>query len=170
MPGVDAIIGGHSHTNPATGFGDYKYLPTFVAGPGQHARAGHPGQPLQHLPGRGRLGLLPDGGGGYEVVVQRRPLHRRRHRHAEDPAIKAIVQPYQTHDQAYNNTVIGADHRADRRPARPSPRRPTAPTCRPTPRCGSWRRDGIPVDFHLSGAMTNREGRRRGHRRDARTP
>ena len=28
VTGLDAIIGGHSHTNPATGFGTYKYLPT----------------------------------------------------------------------------------------------------------------------------------------------
>ncbi|MHB8960000.1 MAG: bifunctional metallophosphatase/5'-nucleotidase [Candidatus Limnocylindrales bacterium] len=33
VPGVDAIIGGHSHTNPVYGFGDYKFLPTIVAGP-----------------------------------------------------------------------------------------------------------------------------------------
>lgn len=33
VPGVDAIIGSHSHTNPATAFGAYKFLPTIVAGP-----------------------------------------------------------------------------------------------------------------------------------------
>ncbi len=31
--GMDAIIGGHSHTSPVTASGDYKYLPTIVAGP-----------------------------------------------------------------------------------------------------------------------------------------
>ena len=31
--GLDAIIGGHSHTSPVTGSGDYKYLPTIVPGP-----------------------------------------------------------------------------------------------------------------------------------------
>ncbi len=33
VPGVDAIIGAHSHTNPSTGSGAYKFLPTIVAGP-----------------------------------------------------------------------------------------------------------------------------------------
>ncbi len=31
--GIDAIVGAHSHTNPATGFGGYKFLPTIIAGP-----------------------------------------------------------------------------------------------------------------------------------------
>ncbi len=33
VSGLDTIIGGHSHTNPATGFGAYKYLPTIIASP-----------------------------------------------------------------------------------------------------------------------------------------
>ncbi len=33
VSGLDAIVGGHSHTNPATGFAGYKYLPTIVPGP-----------------------------------------------------------------------------------------------------------------------------------------
>ena len=33
VTGLDAIVGSHSHTNPATGFGAYKYLPTIVADP-----------------------------------------------------------------------------------------------------------------------------------------
>jgi 5'-nucleotidase/UDP-sugar diphosphatase len=34
VPGVDAIVGAHSHTNPASPESPYKYLPTIVAGPG----------------------------------------------------------------------------------------------------------------------------------------
>ncbi len=30
VTGLDALVGGHSHTNPATGFGAYKYLPSIV--------------------------------------------------------------------------------------------------------------------------------------------
>ncbi len=33
VSGVDAVIGGHSHTDPSKGYGDYKSLPTIVAGP-----------------------------------------------------------------------------------------------------------------------------------------
>ena len=34
VSGIDAIIGSHSHTNPATGFGDTSTCPTIVDGPG----------------------------------------------------------------------------------------------------------------------------------------
>jgi len=34
VPGVDAIIGSHSHTNPASPEAPYKFLPTIVSGPG----------------------------------------------------------------------------------------------------------------------------------------
>ncbi len=33
VSGLEAIVGGHSHTSPVTGSGDYKYLPTIIAGP-----------------------------------------------------------------------------------------------------------------------------------------
>ncbi len=33
VPGVDAIVGAHSHTNPASPEAPYKFLPTIVAGP-----------------------------------------------------------------------------------------------------------------------------------------
>ncbi len=33
VSGLEAIMGGHSHTSPVTAFGDYKYLPTIIAGP-----------------------------------------------------------------------------------------------------------------------------------------
>ena len=33
VTGIDAIVGGHSHTSPVTAFGDYRYLPTIVANP-----------------------------------------------------------------------------------------------------------------------------------------
>ena len=33
MPGIDAIVGGHSHTNPASPEAPYKQLPTYVGGP-----------------------------------------------------------------------------------------------------------------------------------------
>ena len=33
VSGLDAIVGAHSHTSPVTASGDYKYLPTIIAGP-----------------------------------------------------------------------------------------------------------------------------------------
>ncbi len=53
-PGVDAIVGSHSHTNPASPEAPYKFLPTIVAGPGQRAGDHQPGLPLQQHARRGR--------------------------------------------------------------------------------------------------------------------
>ena len=54
VTGLDAIIGGHSHTNPATGFGDYKYLPTIVPDPNRQTGAHQPGLSLQQHARRDR--------------------------------------------------------------------------------------------------------------------
>ncbi len=53
--GIDAIIGGHSHTDPSkqtAASGDYLYLPAYVGNPNGDAGARQPGLPLQQLPGR----------------------------------------------------------------------------------------------------------------------
>ena len=111
----------------------------------QRGGAGHPGLPLQHLPGRGVLGLLPEdgqrrpGGRAYEVVSKAgRYIAITTATFAEDPTIKALITPYQNLITAYNDTVLG-DTRCRSTPWRPSPRRPTRPTCRPTPRWPNWR-------------------------------
>jgi 2',3'-cyclic-nucleotide 2'-phosphodiesterase/3'-nucleotidase len=159
VSGVDAIIGGHSHTRPDIGFGPYKYLPTFVAGPNNVPVPVTQAYRYNTNLGEIMLGLLPDGNGGYEVVS-------RAGRYIavstaatgatpEDPTILALVQPYQNLINAYNNTEIGqtltpidtnnaftqetngANLQAD---------------------ASVWKleSEGIEVDFHLSGAMTNR--------------
>ena len=75
----------------------------------------------------------------------------------EDAAIKAIVDPYAALLTTYNNTVIGKTDRADRHAAglHPGDQR-RQPAGR---RLGlrSWKKSGVPVDFHLSGAMTNKK-------------
>ena len=161
VTGLDAIIGGHSHTNPATGFGAYKYLPaslsTRMDKPGDH----QPGLPLQQHPGRGRPRSAPQGGGGYEVVSRDRavisacPSAR-----SEDAAIKAIVDPYVDAAGRLQQHRHRPDHRSHRHPAglHPGDQR-----CQPAGGCLRLRagsKNGITVDFHLSGAMTNKTDRR----------
>ncbi len=68
VTGLDALVGGHSHTNPASGFGAYKYLPSIVVDPdGKPVIVGQAYRYNNTL-GEEVLGLRPLGGGNYEVV------------------------------------------------------------------------------------------------------
>ncbi len=67
---MDAIIGAHSHTNPATGFGDYKYLPTIVAEPDGKPVIINQAYRYNNNLGEVVIGLRAKAGGGYEVVSQ----------------------------------------------------------------------------------------------------
>ena len=71
VTGLDTIIGGHSHTNPATGFGDYKFLPTIVGGPNNTPVLINQAYRYNNTLGEVILGLRPKSGGGYEVVSPR---------------------------------------------------------------------------------------------------
>ncbi len=157
--GVDAIIGGHSHTNPVTGFGPYKFLPTFVAGPGNVPVLVTQAYRYNTNLGEVVLGLLPDGSGGYKVVS-------RAGRYVpvvatgitptvEDPDIVALVQPYQDLITAYNNTVIGSTTvPIDTNNA--FTQETNGANLQADASVWKLESEGIEVDFHLSGAMTNR--------------
>ncbi len=108
VSGVDAIIGGHSHTNPVSGFGDYKFLPTFVANPENDPVIVTQAYRYNTNLGEVSLGLLPDGSGGYKVVSSAGRYIPVSATGVEDPAIVALVAPYQALINTYNNTVIGS--------------------------------------------------------------
>lgn len=150
---VDAIIGGHSHTYPAVGFGATKYLPTILPNAdGDPVILNQAGRRNDHL-GVVVLGLLPDGGGGYQVV-SRSGRYIATSAYPPDADAKAVGDPYTALLNVYNNTVIGqtttpidtllaytqetngANLQAD---------------------ASVWElaQNSIDVDFHLSGAMTN---------------
>ncbi len=155
VTGLDAIIGGHSHTNPATGFGAYKYLPSIVVDPDGKPVVVTQAYRYNNTLGEVSIGLRALGGGGYEVVSQTGRYLSVAMTTAEDPAIKAIVDPYVALLNTYNNTIIGqttapidalqaftaetngANLQADAAVYELSDK------------------NSIPVDFHLSGAMTN---------------
>jgi hypothetical protein len=106
-PGLDAVVGAHSHTNPATGFGPYKYLPSIVPDvngkPVVVTQAYRYNNTLSEL----SLGLRAKSGGGYEVVSQTGRYLSVAMTTAEDAATKAIVDPYVSLLATYNNTVLG---------------------------------------------------------------
>ena len=121
VPGIDAIIGSHSHTNPASpAFGAYKYLPTIVGGPNNIPVLINQAYRYNNTLGEVVIGVRAKAGGGYEVVS-------RAGRYLsvvmtltptpEDAAIKAIVDPYATDPERLQQHGHRPDRRADRHAA-----------------------------------------------------
>jgi 5'-nucleotidase len=106
--GVDAVIGGHSHTDPAVGFGAYKYLPSIVANADGNPVTVTQAYRYNNTLGEVSLGLRDLGGGNYEVVSQTGRYIKPALADPEDPAIDAIVTPYTNMLAAYNQKVIGS--------------------------------------------------------------
>ncbi|MEW6287956.1 MAG: 5'-nucleotidase C-terminal domain-containing protein [Chloroflexota bacterium] len=154
--GVDAVIGGHSHTDPAVGFGAYKYLPAIIPNA--------TGQPVvvtqayryNNTLGEVSIGLRPLGGGNYEVVSQTGRYIKLALTDPEDPEIDAIVTPYTNMLAAYNNTVIGQTTVAIDALKAYTQETNAANLQADASVYELEVKNGIPVDFHLSGAMTNR--------------
>jgi 2',3'-cyclic-nucleotide 2'-phosphodiesterase (5'-nucleotidase family) len=157
VTGLDALVGGHSHTNPASGFGVYKYLPSIVVDPdGKPVIVGQAYRYNNTL-GEMSIGLRPLGGGNYEVVSQTgrylSVVASGSSATAEDTVTKSIVDPYVALLSNYNNTVIGST---------------TVPIDTTNAYIGETnaanmqadasvfelQSHGINPDFHLSGAMT----------------
>jgi 2',3'-cyclic-nucleotide 2'-phosphodiesterase (5'-nucleotidase family) len=105
--GIDAIVGAHSHTNPATGFGAYKYLPTIVSAPNGAPVVISQAYRYNNTLGELVLGMRAKAGGGYEVVSNTGRYLLVTSSTAEDAATKALIDPYILALNDYNNTVIG---------------------------------------------------------------
>ncbi|MFH1329091.1 MAG: 5'-nucleotidase C-terminal domain-containing protein [Actinomycetota bacterium] len=166
VEGVDAVIGGHSHTLPGTGFGDYKYLPAIIAGPGNAAVLVTQAYRYNTYLGEVSIGLLPESraargllpeGEPYEVVSKAgRYIAITTATYAEDPTIKALLTPYQDLITAYNNTELGeTEVPLDALTA--YTQETNAANLQADASVAQLESNGIPVDFHLSGAMTNRK-------------
>jgi len=164
--GVDAIIGGHSHTPPdydaakfgsgVDALGTYKYLPAFVGSPDGTPVIINQANRYNGYLGEVILGLLPKAGGGYQVVARAGRDIEVTSSTGEDARIKAIVSPYLGPLTTYNNTVLG---------------RTTVPidalnaftqetngaNLQADASVYELAQHGTNVDFHLSGAMTNKK-------------
>jgi 2',3'-cyclic-nucleotide 2'-phosphodiesterase (5'-nucleotidase family) len=158
VTGLDAIIGSHSHTDPSkqTAYsGIYKFLPTIVADPDDRPVIVTQAYRYNNYLGEVVMGLQFNGT-GYDVVSETGRYLAVATSQAEDAATKAIVDPYVAQLAIYNATTIGAT---------------TAPI--DTMQAFTQETNGanlqadasiyelkvkhsIPVDFHLSGAMTNK--------------
>jgi 2',3'-cyclic-nucleotide 2'-phosphodiesterase (5'-nucleotidase family) len=155
VSGIDAIIGGHSHTNPATGFGDYKYLPTIIPGPDNKAVLINQAYRYNNTLGEVVIGLRAKAGGGYEVVSDTGRYLSVTSAIAEDAAIKAIVDPYVAQLAAYNDKVVGQTT-APIDALQAFTQETNAANLQADASVWELAQHGITVDFHLSGAMTNK--------------
>ena len=154
VAGIDAIIGSHSHTNPVTGFGNYKYLPTTIAGPDGKPVVVTQAYRYNNTLGELAIGLRADGNGGYDVVSQTGRYLLVATATVEDAATKAIVDPYTALLTSYNNTTIGqTEVPIDTTNAYVA--ETNAANLQADASIYELESHGITdVDFHLSGAMT----------------
>jgi 2',3'-cyclic-nucleotide 2'-phosphodiesterase/3'-nucleotidase len=156
VTGLDALVGGHSHTNPATGFGAYKYLPSIVVDPdGKPVIVGQAYRYNNTL-GEEVLGLRPLGGGEYEVVSGTGRYLSVATATPEDAATKAIIDPYVALLNSYNNTEIGQTTAPIDTMLAFTQETNGANLQADASVYELETKNGIPVDFHLSGAMTNK--------------
>ncbi len=131
--GLDAVIGGHSHTNPVSGFGAYKYLPAIIADADGNPVVTTQAYRYNNTLGEVTIGLRELGGGNYEVVSQtgryvgvsavtgdgrghgdqgdRRPVCRPAH-HLQQHHLGQTMAPIDTL-QAFTEETNGANLQAD---------------------------------------------------------
>jgi 2',3'-cyclic-nucleotide 2'-phosphodiesterase/3'-nucleotidase/5'-nucleotidase len=110
VTGLDAIIGSHSHTDPSkqtAASGAYKFLPAIVAGPDDNAVVVGQAYRYNNTLGEIVLGMRAKVGGGYEAVSKTGRYLSVTASTLEDPATKAIIDPYVAALNTYTSTVIG---------------------------------------------------------------
>ncbi len=156
VTGLDAIIGGHSHTDPSKGFGSFKYLPTYVVDPNGVPVIINHAYRYNNTLGEIFIGLRPKAGGGYEVVSRAGQYISVATATAEDAEIKSIVDPYVALFNTYNNTVVGQTSVAIDALQAYTQETNGANLQADAAVYELKTKNGIPVDFHLSGAMSNR--------------
>lgn len=156
VTGLDAIIGGHSHTNPASGFGASKYLPTYVLDPDGIPVIINHAYRYNNTLGEIFIGLRETAPGDFTVVTRAGQYLSVGSGVVEDPEIKAIVDPYLALFNTYNNTVIGQTTTPiDALQA--YTQETNGANLQADASVAMLRAQDIDVDFHLSGAMSNRK-------------
>jgi 2',3'-cyclic-nucleotide 2'-phosphodiesterase / 3'-nucleotidase / 5'-nucleotidase len=156
VTGIDAIIGSHSHTNPASGYGDYKYLPSIIADPNGKPVIVGQAYRYNNTLGEVVLGLRAKVGGGYDVVSETGRFLTVATATVEDADTKALLDPYVTQINLYNNKVVGqTTEPIDTLKAYTE--ETNGANLQADASVWELANHGITdVDFHLSGAMTNK--------------
>jgi len=158
VSGLDAILGGHSHTDPSkqTAYsGDYKYLPTIVGGPDNMPVLINHAYRYNNTLGEVIIGLRANNG-RYDVVSRAGRYISVSLSDTEDATVKAIVDPYTARLANYTATVIGqTTEPIDALTAYTE--ETNAANLQADASVAELADHGITVDFHLSGAMSNRK-------------
>lgn len=155
VTGLDAIVGAHSHTNPAKPEDPYKYLPTIVGGPSNKPVLITQAYRYNNTLGEVVLGVRAKAGGGYEVVSRAGQYITVSSSTPEDAAIKAIVDPYVAQLNTYNNKVVGKTT-APIDTMQAFTQETNGANLQADASVWELQQHGINPDFHLSGAMTNK--------------
>ncbi|HMN58933.1 MAG TPA: 5'-nucleotidase C-terminal domain-containing protein [Anaerolinea sp.] len=161
VSGVDAIIGSHSHTDPSKknsngASGDYQYLPAFVGGPNETPVLVTQAYRYNSYLGEVILGFLPDGSGGWELVTRAGKYLAVTSSTPEDTDVKNLLTPYASLLTAYNDTVLG-DTAVQIDAIDAYTEETNGANLQADASVWELRDHGLTVDFHLSGAMSNRK-------------
>jgi 2',3'-cyclic-nucleotide 2'-phosphodiesterase (5'-nucleotidase family) len=156
VAGIDAIIGAHSHTNPASPEAPYKYLPTIIGGPNNTPVMVNQAYRYNNTLGEVVLGMRPKVGGGYEVAARAGRYLTVQMSTVEDPTVKAIIDPYDALLTTYKNTPLGVTTTPiDALSA--FTQETNGANLQADASVFELAQHGINVDFHISGAMTNKK-------------
>lgn len=157
VAGIDAIVGSHSHTNPATGAAPYKYLPAVVANPDGEPVLINQAYRYNNTLGEIVIGVREQADGSYDVVTRAGQYITVAAATAEHAATKAIVDPYVALLAAYNATEIGQTT-APIDALTAYVEETTGANLQADAAVWELEANGITdVDIHLSGAMSNRK-------------
>ena len=152
--GIDAIIGAHSHTNPASPEAPYKFLPTIVGGPNNTPVLVSQAYRYNNTLGEVVLGLRWNGS-RYEVVSRAGQYLSVPMSTPEDAATKAIVDPYVAQLNAYNNQTVG-NTTTPIDTLKAYTEETNGANLQADASVWELNQHGIKPDIHLSGAMTNK--------------
>jgi 2',3'-cyclic-nucleotide 2'-phosphodiesterase (5'-nucleotidase family) len=155
VDGIDAIVGAHSHTNPANPEAPYRYLPALVPSPAGTPTLVHHAYRFNNTLGEVVLGLRRKAGGGFEVVTRAGQYLTVAMTTPEDPAVKAIVDPYATALKSYNDRVVGQTT-VPIDTLKAFTEETNGANLQAEAARFELAKHGISVDLHLSGAMTNK--------------
>jgi len=159
VTGLDVIIGGHSHTDPSkqTDYsGPYQYLPAIIGDPDNKPVLVTQAYRYCNYLGEVLLGMRSNGSGGWEPVSRTGRYIKIEISDPEDAAILAIAAPYSALLNAYYNTTLGQTTAPiDGQPA--YTQETNSANLQADASVSKLQSEGISVDLHLSGAMTNQK-------------
>ena len=159
--GIDAIIGGHSHTNPNPSVSDpsrgtYKYLPAIVPNPTGDPVIINQAYRYNSQLGLVSLGFLLNAEGGYDLITRAGSFIPVSTGDPEDPAMDALITPYTNWLTVYNNTVLGETlYPIDA--LKGYTQETNGANLQADSAVWELAQNGIDVDFYLSGAMSNKK-------------